>query len=76
MIRWVSVFTTTWYSSGTLSKQVLSCVQFREMEVLREVTLVMTGGLGVAANGKETMYNYHEHHKTKTAGEDENSVTV
>ena len=42
--------------------------------MLREVTLVMTGGLGVAANGKETMY--HEHHKTKKAGEDENSVTV
>ena len=60
MIRWVSVFTTTWYSSGTFSKQVLLCVQFREMEVLREVTLVMTGGLGVAANGQEKMYYYIE----------------
>ena len=38
-----------WYFTGTLSKQVSSCVQVREMEVLREFTLVMTGGLGVAA---------------------------
>ena len=66
MMGCVSVFTTTRYSSGTFSKQVLSCVQFRAMEVLREVTLVMTGGLGVAANGQEKMYHYienvFEHH--------------
>ena len=49
-----------WYSSGTLSKQFLSCVQFREMEVLREVMRVMTGGLGMAANGNKKMYHYIE----------------
>ena len=44
---------STWYSTGTLSKQVLSCVQFREMEVLKEFTAVMTGGLRVAVHGQE-----------------------
>ena len=32
------------------------------MEVMREVMLVMTGGLGVAGNGNEKMYHYIKMH--------------
>ena len=61
MINWLAAFTltSTWYSTRMLSKQVLSCVQFREMEVLKEFTAVMNGGLGVAVHEQRGyLYRY------------------